>query len=93
MKKQYYFDCICEACTYDWPLYEELKPIETDISVESADISKLMKGDIECAEEVLRKYLPRMKELEIIQPNRNFSEMQEVIKQCFALLGNIKRPL
>lgn len=93
LKEQYFFECMCEACLYDWPLYQELAAIETDISIDSTEMSRLMKGDVLCAQEVLIKLLPRIKELEDVQPNKNFSEMQEVVKQCFALLGNKRRSI
>lgn len=91
IKEQYFFDCMCEACLSDWPLYQDLPIIDTTIAITSAQLTTLVEGNVECAEEILAQFLPRMRELEnTVQPNKNFAEMQEIMKQCFAILGNRK---
>lgn len=93
LKKQYFFDCQCEACQYDWPLYPDLPNVDNDFEVDQDDLTKLMKGDIECAKTVLSKLLVHIKDLESPQPNKQFAEKQEMLKQCLALLGNIRRTI
>ncbi|XP_074040777.1 SET and MYND domain-containing protein 4-like [Leptinotarsa decemlineata] len=91
LKDQYYFDCNCEVCLHDWPSLRELPVIETDIGIEDQDFLLLQKGDLECAKRIVQNILPRISELEVPKPNRNHAEMQEVLKQCYALFGNIRR--
>ncbi|KAJ8948436.1 hypothetical protein NQ318_007959 [Aromia moschata] len=93
LKKQYFFDCSCEVCECDWPLYHNLPQIETDVAVTSADLAKLQNGDVEAAKVVLTETLPKIAAVEKLRPNRNVAELQEVVKQCLALLGNVRRSL
>ncbi|XP_018564419.1 SET and MYND domain-containing protein 4 [Anoplophora glabripennis] len=93
LKKQYFFDCTCEVCENDWPLYQNLREIQTNICIEPDDISNLQNGNVEAAKEILAKMLPKMKELEKVKPNRNLANVQEIVKQCFALLGNVRKTL
>ncbi|KAJ8935103.1 hypothetical protein NQ314_012999 [Rhamnusium bicolor] len=93
LKKQYFFDCICEVCKNDWPLYQNLPEIKTDIVISDLDIVKLQNGEVNAANKFLVENLLKVTELEKLKPNKNLAELQEVIKQCFALLGNIRRTL
>ncbi|CAH1154670.1 unnamed protein product [Phaedon cochleariae] len=91
LKQQYFFECSCTVCLDDWPLLEHLPIVKTDIGIDEEDLSLLRKGDLKCSRRVLREILPRMGELEELRPNRNHAEMQEVVKQCFACFGNVRR--
>lgn len=93
LRKQYFFDCTCKVCEDDWPLYPNLPEIGAETYIEPDDILKLQKGDVEAAKTVLVKMLPKMKEAEKIKPNKNLANVQEIIKQCLALLGNIRRTI
>ncbi|XP_057654662.1 SET and MYND domain-containing protein 4-like isoform X1 [Diorhabda carinulata] len=91
LKKQYYFECNCYVCENNWPLLHNLPALKYDTGVTDADIVKLRKGDGTITTNIIGKLLPKFKQLESIQPNRLFFEMQEVLKQCYALSGNIRR--
>lgn len=93
LKKQYFFDCTCEVCENDWPLYQNLPEIKCNIFIEPDDISNLQRGNVEAAKIILAKMLPKMKELEKVKPNKNLANVQEIIKQCFALLANVRKTL
>ncbi|KAG5874147.1 hypothetical protein JTB14_029457 [Gonioctena quinquepunctata] len=93
LRKQYFFDCNCEVCLHDWPMLQELPTIKTDIEIDSDDLLGLRRGDLGCAKKVLRDILSRINDLERLKPNRNHCEIQEVLKQCFALFGNVRRTL
>ncbi|KAJ8974015.1 hypothetical protein NQ317_006485 [Molorchus minor] len=89
LKSQYFFKCECEACMKNWPLFEDMPLIHKDIAI-WVDYKK---GDVDVAKGVLDEVLPRISEFENHLPNRGFAEMQEVVKQCFALLGNVRKTL
>lgn len=91
LKKQYFFDCNCNVCENNWPLLSDLPFTDVETGVTAEDITSLRKGNKKIAEDVLVKLLPKMQKLEKVQPNKLFFEMQEVLKQCYALLGNVRR--
>lgn len=93
LRKQYFFDCTCEVCENDWPLYQNLPEIGANTYLQRDDIFKLQKGDVEAAKGILVTMLPKVKQLEKVKPNKNLADVQEIIKQCFALLGNVRKSL
>ncbi|KAJ8923033.1 hypothetical protein NQ315_001581 [Exocentrus adspersus] len=93
LKRQYFFDCTCEVCTDNWPLYLDLPKIKTDVRVLEGDIFRLQQGDVETAKRVLWEILPKLKGLEEVKPNISLAEIQEVVKQCYGLLANVRRTM
>lgn len=91
LKRQYFFECNCYVCENNWPLLHNLPVLKYDTGVTDEDIVNLRKGDETITTNIIRKLLPKFKQLGSIQPNRLFFEMQEVLKQCYALSGNIRR--
>ncbi|CAG9832959.1 unnamed protein product [Diabrotica balteata] len=91
LNKQYFFECNCEVCIKDWPTLPFLSSPNFKTGVTDSDIMNLRKGNEACIDQICQKLLPKIKELEKSQPSRMFAEMQEVLKQCYALLGNVRR--
>lgn len=90
LQSQYYFDCVCPACENDWGLYDVL-PNGDAVEVDEELISQLSSGEVEVAESVLRDFVGKLGDLQKPQPCKNFCQLQEIIKQCFAVLGNKRR--
>ncbi|CAH2006819.1 unnamed protein product [Acanthoscelides obtectus] len=93
LREQYFFECSCEACEQDWPLYSSLP----DLGVEALDflsLERLTRGDVGYAQEILEQVLEAARKMEEPQPNKQFAELQEAAKQCFLLIGNfVKDPI
>lgn len=93
LEEQYYFKCECEACEKDWPLFNSM-PMFGKCNWEYYYM-QLMKGpDREKVKTYIPKILREMQSLE--DPNKgvnsNFNSMQEVLKQCWNVLGSTKQP-
>lgn len=91
LKKQYFFECNCEACREDWPLYHDSKSLESNLEIdsqESQDVEALRAGSVDTARAMVGNLIEKLKELEETIPSRNLADAQEIIKQCFALFGN-----
>lgn len=90
LKRQYLFDCNCIACNNDWPTYDDSLPGTFEIDEEVT--RKLLKGD----RSVVMDQLPRLIEMatkyDMLIPNKSVLEIQEYLKQCYAVLAN-KRSL
>ncbi|VEN36587.1 unnamed protein product [Callosobruchus maculatus] len=90
LRKQYFFDCSCEACEQDWPLYPDLPDLGV-VALDCLDLERLRNGDIGYAQEIVGDVLEAARKMEHPQPNKQFAELQEAAKQCFALIGNVRR--
>nr|CAI5866862.1 unnamed protein product [Callosobruchus analis] len=90
LRKQYFFDCSCEACMQDWPLYPDLPDLGV-AALDCFDLERLRSGDSDYAQEAVGGILEAARKLEHPQPNKQFAELQEAAKQCFALMGNVRR--
>ncbi|CAG9857062.1 unnamed protein product [Phyllotreta striolata] len=89
LKKQYFFDCSCSACSDDWPLFEALPRDGAASGLADEDLAKLSAGARRSAAALASKLPPLMGGVEAeAAPGRAFAEMQEALKQCYALLGN-----
>lgn len=87
LKNQYHFECVCEACENNWNLYENLGSIGGDV-VSDQIIQKLAEGDVDAAQSNLPNLLDSVECLQKFEPTKNFCQLQETIKQCYALFGN-----
>lgn len=92
LKAQYLFQCACKACEEDWPLYHDLTPLTFHPDLDPHYLKALREGCLETAHGVVGGLLKKLEELEETIPSRNVADVQETVKQCFALFGN-KRSL
>lgn len=88
LKKQYYFDCKCVTCEEDWPFYSNLKSVGFQVDVSQMDLEKLAQGENDVAVEVLEKLKIQATELDKYIPCEELADVQEIIKQCFAVMAN-----
>lgn len=88
LKKQYFFECECEACVQNWPLYQDLPSKQFDISVSEEEISELRNGNLEVAGAILMNLQNTAKMLEGLRPCKELADAQEILKQCYAIFGN-----
>lgn len=88
LKKQYFFDCVCEACKNDWPLYSELQERGHDICVSGTEINRIGQGDIVAAKSVLVMMTEKAELLEQHRPCKELADVQEIMKRCFVIFGN-----
>ena len=126
VSSQYYFNCYCEACQNDWPLYNKLPnkipqfqcprchyliksgsistkclcpncEVELPVSMMEFDVSRnkfkvAMNAVLEGSDPVkqlpiLLGHLQLMCEI-VKLPWQEFNNCQEIVKQCFGMLGN-----
>ncbi|KAB0792976.1 hypothetical protein PPYR_12596 [Photinus pyralis] len=88
LTNQYFFHCECETCENNWPLYQELPIRGTKISITVEQIKALADGSIEVANSVM-DYLKKTAEtLEGTRPCKELADVQEILKQCYAIFGN-----
>nr|CAH7755733.1 unnamed protein product [Callosobruchus chinensis] len=90
LRQQYFFNCSCEACEEDWPLYPDLPDLGV-AALDWLDLERLRNGDSDYAQEIIGDVLEVARKMEHPQPNKQFAELQEAAKQCFALMGNVRR--
>ncbi|RZC33209.1 SET and MYND domain-containing protein 4 [Asbolus verrucosus] len=90
LKSQYYFDCACAACADDWPLYDAL-PGTDDVCIDETLLAQLSSADVGAAEAVLEGALSKLRDSEGSIPSKDFCQIQEVVKQCFAVFANKRR--
>lgn len=88
LKDQYFFDCQCEACTYNWKLYHHLNKIDLDIGIDEEEITNLRHGNVQVAKQCLKKLPTLANTLEKSKPCKELADVQEILKQCYAVLGN-----
>lgn len=91
LQRQYFFNCQCEACENDWPLYQNLP--HRGKSFDIPKLQSLIEGDRVEAIVVLAYLLKgysKIAEEYSHYPNKFVADLQETIKQCYALLGNRK---
>lgn len=90
LRRQYYFDCACIACVNDWPLYRNLP--QRGRNFDASRFGSLFKGNRDEAVKVLARILNSSDTIleKFNYPNKFIADMQETIKQCYALLGNRK---
>lgn len=92
LKAQYLFQCACKACEEDWPLYHDLKPLPFHTEVIPQYLKALREGCLKTAHAIVGDLLKKLEELDETIPSKNLADVQEIVKQCFALFGN-KRSL
>ncbi|KAF5296486.1 hypothetical protein FQR65_LT01475 [Abscondita terminalis] len=88
LQKQYFFECVCEACTKNWPLYIELPKIHFDIKVSDDEIESLRNGTTALAEGIAMNLQNIAESLERLRPCKELADVQEILKQCYAVCGN-----
>lgn len=97
LKFQYKFDCICEACSDNWPTYLSLSSgkIPTILSrhcerlLGSEVIEHLQKGDFKFACEQYRALCDLAEALEPYAPCKELADCQETLKQCLAIFRGL----
>lgn len=98
LQHQYKFVCRCEACLDSWPLYYELKTATFDKKeskkfnniINAELVEKLQSGDKKVAYSIINKLYKNATIAEKYAPCKQLSDVQETIKQCWALFGNIE---
>lgn len=88
LKKQYFFECVCEACADDWPLYRNLPAKHFDAEIGEEEITNLRNGNAEVAKTILAKLEKAANKLERSRPSKELADVQEILKQCYAIFGN-----
>lgn len=92
LKTQYHFDCNCEACEHDWGRYGDLRVTSDEPVVSESELEALRHGCRTTALALPQKLIPLAIELDSSAPSRNLADVQEVLKQCWAIMAN-KRTL
>ncbi|XP_045474386.1 SET and MYND domain-containing protein 4-like isoform X1 [Harmonia axyridis] len=96
LKKQYAFDCDCQACKNNWGTLNELKSIdEHRILINSLmkHHGELSNANLQVAIKILPTVKEAMKKLEKSIPCYEFCLVQEILKQCDGIFGNVRRSL
>lgn len=88
LKRQYLFQCVCEACEKDWPLYHDLKILDCSLELEDEDLKALKEGSLETARAIVGDFIKELEELDNSIPSKNLADAQEIVKQCFSIFGN-----
>ncbi|KAK4873924.1 hypothetical protein RN001_013284 [Aquatica leii] len=88
LHKQYFFECRCEACVENWPLYIELPKRHFDIKVSEEEIESLRNGSTRLAKDIAMNLQNLAEGLEKLRPCKELADVQEILKQCYALCGN-----
>lgn len=88
LKDQYYFDCRCEACVNNWPLFSDLDTENLEDKVSQERMEKLSEANLEAARSEIKFFEDLAEHFDSHMPNKTLSSIQECIKQCYAILGN-----
>lgn len=89
LRESFDFDCQCEVCQNDWPLFADLPRIGCDTGISPiAAIKVLRDGDITAAKHLIANIKKKAEVLERHIPCYEFAQVQQVMDQCFSLLGN-----
>lgn len=93
LKKQYYFDCNCEACLNDYGTYDYLPEIGRDRDLTIETFQLLQTGSLIEAEKAFPKMIQEIKKLETKMPNKDLGEFQEALKECFFIFSTLQTPI
>ncbi|KAJ8712222.1 hypothetical protein PYW07_005064 [Mythimna separata] len=98
LRSQYKFTCICEACTEDYPLYQDLKTVpnlptnivDRILDYLNADvIDVLQKANKRRAQKLFKPLCELATALEPYIPCKEAADCQEALKQCLAILSGV----
>ncbi|XP_072945054.1 SET and MYND domain-containing protein 4 [Epargyreus clarus] len=98
LKFQYKFNCLCEACVNDWPMYLRMLPskkIPVKITrlkskvLSTKVINFLQKGDKDTAVKVFSHLCSLCEDLEPYAPCMELSDCQEALKQCLVIFQGL----
>ncbi|XP_030750957.1 SET and MYND domain-containing protein 4 isoform X2 [Sitophilus oryzae] len=92
LKKQYFFNCTCEACEKDYPLYHNLPIILTLGQISLEDIRFIQDGNLEEAKRIYKEVAVKIRSVYQLKPNKNLADLQEALKACYFLFETIKTP-
>ncbi|XP_055372440.1 SET and MYND domain-containing protein 4 [Condylostylus longicornis] len=87
LETQYRFKCSCEACKYDYPLFEKL-PVPTEVpdEVEYDDITSLMSYDFQYALSNYKRYYEFLNRFSKYYPCAQISAAEESLKMALNIL-------
>lgn len=98
LKFQYKFQCACEACVEDWPMYlnmefsrnlpDQLLARKNKILGENV-INMLQKGDVKTAAKIYDSLCQLCEDLDKYAPCRELCDCQESLKQCLAIFEGL----
>ncbi|KAH1016412.1 hypothetical protein HUJ04_007635 [Dendroctonus ponderosae] len=93
LKKQYYFDCNCEACLNDYGMYNCLPVIGGSQQSAVETFQLLQSGSLIEAEKAVPKMIKEIRRTETKMPNQELGEFQEALKQCFFIFSTLETPI
>lgn len=91
LKDQYFFTCECRPCSENWKTYDTLPDIDIDMTFIRSNFQELSEGTLKNTTRIKKEILEMMRRLETKQPNLNFLDCQEALKQIYNFDGNVKR--
>ncbi|XP_044754410.1 SET and MYND domain-containing protein 4-like [Coccinella septempunctata] len=92
LKKQYHFDCNCQACSNNWATVQDLKHKDEPFHFVEYHES-LANAVVEVAKKIRPSVIKALQELEKNIPCFEFCQVQEILKQCDGIFGNVRRCL
>ena len=101
LRQQYFFDCVCPACTHQWPLYRDI----IRLSDEHRQLADALRADLESFMELtcssaeketwwywvdkFSRYITRLEDdCNVHRPVGEYNDAQEALKQSLALCLN-----
>ncbi|KAK9889712.1 hypothetical protein WA026_007094 [Henosepilachna vigintioctopunctata] len=88
LKKEYFFDCKCPACTRKWPKVDNMPRFNL-----TPDYRLTEKVINEALEKILSESTSGAKIFESNIPCHDFFHFQQLIIECNSLMGNVRRPV
>lgn len=92
LRAQYMFECACEACKKNFPLFPNLPFRDRKMSFE-VDVHKLKEIDVEHAEKFFKKICTYLTKNASLCPCYEISAMQECLLRCFTIFRMSKLKL
>lgn len=89
LRNQYMFECACDACANDYPLFPNLPFRDPSQSFE-VDVKKLMDIDVDHAKQFFKRICNYLVKKDRYYPCYEISAMQECLLRCFTIFRMTK---